>query len=68
MADPVNPIDYANETLATLLAKVVGDGTYADIIQTLKTDQPGQETAATGISTSAGQLLGNFIDDFFLAS
>ena len=29
MADPVNPFDFANETLAQFLAKSVGDGTYS---------------------------------------
>lgn len=66
MANTVNPIDFSAEDLATFLAKTVDDGTYADIVQTLKTDQVGEEAKATQIAIAAGQLWSNLGDDFFL--
>ena len=68
MADPINPFDFATETLATFLAKTVGDGTYADVIEALKIDQVGEEAKATEIGIAAGQIYGNTIDDFVLAA
>jgi hypothetical protein len=68
MADPINPFDFATETLATFLAKTVGDGTYADVVESLKIDQVGEEAKATEIRIAAGQIYGNTIDDFVLAA
>lgn len=68
MANTTSSISYLTEDLATFLAKSVSDGTYADIVQTLKTDQVGEEAAATQIAIAAGQLWSNVEDDFFLAS
>lgn len=68
MADPINPFDFATETLATFLAKTVGDGTYADVVEALKIDQVGEEAKATEIRIAAGQIYGNTIDDFVLAA
>jgi len=68
MADPINPFDFVTETLATFLAKTVGDGTYADVVEALKIDQVGEEAKATEIRIAAGQIYGNTIDDFVLAA
>ena len=68
MADPINPFDFVNETLATFLAKTVGNGTYSDVVEALKIDQVGEEAKATGIRVAAGQIYGNTIDDFVLAA
>jgi len=68
MADPINPFDFATETLATFLAKTVGNGTYADVVEALKIDQVGEEAKATEIRIAAGQIYGNTIDDFVLAA
>jgi len=68
MANPINPFDFATETLATFLAKTVGDGTYADVVEELKIDQVGEEAKATEIRIAAGQIYGNTIDDFVLAA
>jgi hypothetical protein len=68
MANPVNPIDYATEDLATFLAKTVDNGTYNDVLTTLKVDEAGNATAATQIPEAIGQLWGNVVDDFFQAS
>lgn len=68
MANPSSIFDLVDETLAQFLAKSVSDGTQADVFNTLKTDAPGQEAAATAISTVSGQLLSNGLDDFFQAS
>ncbi len=68
MANPINPFDFATETLATFLAKTVGDGTYADVVEALKIDQVGEEAKATEIRIAAGQIYGNTIDDFVLAA
>ena len=68
MADPINPFDFVNETLATFLAKTVGNGTYADVVEALKIDQVGEEAKATEIRIAAGQIYGNTIDDFVLAA
>jgi len=68
MADLINPFDFATETLATFLAKIVDDGTYADVVEALKIDQVGEEAKATEIRIAAGQIYGNTIDDFVLAA
>ena len=68
MANPINPFDFATETLATFLAKTVGDGTYADVVEELKIDQVGRQAKATEIRIAAGQIYGNTIDDFVLAA
>lgn len=68
MADPVNPFDFAGEDLVTFLAKVVSDGTYADIVEALKVDAAGQAVPASRIVEAIGQLYGNTMDDFLLAA
>jgi hypothetical protein len=50
-------------SLADLLATAVSDGTYADVLETTKTDASGQEAAATQISEYGGQLISNLWDD-----
>lgn len=67
MANPVSVIDFT-KTLATFLSEVVGDGTWDDILNALKYDNPGEEADATDIDAAAGQLWGNVIDDFFQAT
>ncbi len=68
MANAVNVFSLTTEQLSTFLAKSVSDGTYADVIGTLKTDSPGLEAPATGIATASGQLLSNLVDDYIQAS
>lgn len=68
MSNPTNVFDFPGETLAQFLAKPVSDGTYGDVADTLKVDQPGQEAAATEISVAAGELWSNMVDDFILAA
>jgi len=68
MASTINPFDFAGEDLATFLAKVKGDGTYADLIQAAKKDQAGLETDATQIDEAAGAIYGDTLDDFILAA
>lgn len=68
MATGSNPFDFAGETLAELLAKVVSDGTYADLLTALKVDAPGSERAASAINLHVGQLWGNAMDDHVHAS
>lgn len=65
MANPVSPILIDAETLAQFLAKAVSDGTWDDVIETLKVDEPGKEAAASQISVAAGQLWSNVGDDLF---
>lgn len=62
MANSPNKITKST-SLATLLATPISDGTFADVLQTTKTDAAGQEAAATQISTAAGQLIANLWDD-----
>lgn len=50
-------------SLADLLATAVSDGTYADVLETTKTDATGQEAAATDIAENGGQLIANLWDD-----
>jgi hypothetical protein len=68
MSNPTNVFDFAGETLAQFLAKPVSDGSYGDVADTLKVDQPRQEATATEISVAAGELWSNMVDDFILAS
>lgn len=65
MANPVTPILIDSETLAQFLAKSVSDGTYSDVIETVKTDEAGKEAAASQIAVAAGQLWSNLGDDLF---
>jgi hypothetical protein len=68
MSNTVNPFDFAAETLAQFLAKTISDGTFADVAEALKVDQPGQEADATDIIVAAGELWSNMVDDFVLAA
>ena len=65
MANPTSVIDFSIP-LSTWLASAVSDGTWADVAQDLKVDEPGQAAPATAISTAAGQLWSNMIDDAIL--
>lgn len=65
MANSPNVIDLSIP-LADFLAQSVDDGTYSDIIETLKFDRAGQEAAATQQDEFTGQLWGNLQDDMFL--
>ncbi len=64
MSNPTNIFDLLTEDLATFLAKAVSDGTYSDVVDTLKVDDTGLETPATGITTAEGQLWSNLLDDW----
>lgn len=68
MSNPINVFDFAGETLAQFLAKAVSDGTYGDVADTLKLDEPGLEATATQIPIAAGEIWSNMVDDFILAS
>ena len=68
MSNPINPFDFAAETLAQFLAKTISDGTFADVAEALKVDQPGQEADATDITVAAGELWSNMVDDFILSA
>jgi hypothetical protein len=50
-------------SLADLLATVVAGGTYSEVIETAKTDAPGQEAAAADISEYGGEIWSNLVDD-----
>lgn len=67
MANAPSAVDL-NLTYAEQTAVVVSDGTYADVITTLKTDEPGLEAPATAISVASGQLWANFVDDYIRAT
>jgi hypothetical protein len=71
MANPVNIFDIAGEDLATFLAKAVPGfpgTTFADIFNTLKQDEAGEEADPTEIENAVGQLWGNGEDDFIQAA
>lgn len=68
MANTPSEIDFATETLAAFLAKAVSDGTFDDVVTTLKIDNPGEEAAATQIQLAAGQIWSNVVDDFIKAT
>jgi hypothetical protein len=53
--------------LSTFLSTAVSDGTWNDIVGTLKSDEPGEEAAASQIYRYGGQLWSNIEDDMFLA-
>jgi hypothetical protein len=55
-------------SVADVLATVVGDGTYADVIQTTKVDKAGEEADATDQVDAAGQLWSNVTDDSTLVT
>jgi len=65
MANPTSVIDFSIP-LSTWLASAVSDGTWSNVAQDLKVDEPGQAAPATAISTAAGQLWANMVDDFIL--
>jgi hypothetical protein len=54
-------------TYAEQVAEPVSDGTYSDVITTLKTDETGLEAPASAISKYSGRLWANFVDDFMRA-
>ena len=62
MANSPNLIQRTT-TLATFLATAISDGTYSDVIETIKVDAAGQEAAATDIADAGGQLVANLWDD-----
>ncbi len=62
MANSPNKITKST-SLADLLATVVSDGTYSDVLETVKVDAAGQEAAATDIPQFGGQLIANLWDD-----
>jgi len=62
MANASSALDYSQRR-ADWLAQAVDDGTYDDIVVTLKVDAVGEEAAATQIEVAAGQLWSNLVDD-----
>ena len=68
MANTPSQIDLSGETLAQFLAKVVSDGTYANVVQDKKADQPGLEVTATACTGAMGQLVANIYDDLLIAA
>jgi len=66
MANAVSKCDFTIPW-ATFLATAIGDGTFADILSTLKTDEPGEIADATDIEFYCGQLWSNLGDDFLAA-
>ena len=67
MGNPVSVIDF-NDSLAVFLATAVSDGTYDDLLTTLKFDKVGEEAQATDIDAAAGQLWSNVVDDYIKAT
>ena len=67
MANPTPAADLSL-TYAEQVAVVVSDGTYSDVITTLKTDGTGLEAPASAISKHGGQLWPNFVDDYMRAT
>lgn len=62
MANSPNLITRST-SLASLLATVVSDGTYSDVLETVKVDATDQEAAASDIAEHGGQLIANLWDD-----
>jgi hypothetical protein len=67
MANTTTAADLAF-TYAEQAAIAVSDGTFADVITTLKTDDTGLEAPASAISKYSGQLWANFVDDYMRAT
>ena len=67
MGNASNTFDF-DDSLAVLLASSVSNGTYDDILTTLKFDEVGNEAEATDIDAASGQLWSNVMDDFVLAT
>lgn len=67
MGNATNAFDF-DDSLTTFLAGSISDGTYADLLTTLKFDRVGEEAVATEIDSNAGQLWANLADDYILAT
>jgi hypothetical protein len=67
MGNPTSVIDFT-VTLTDFLATAVSDGTWEDILDTLKFDEVGEEAAASQIDGAGGQLWSNMVDDFVLTA
>ena len=67
MANSPTKVDL-DLTYAQQTAVVVSDGDFADVLTTLKTDEPDNLATATAIPVAAGQLWSNFVDDFIRAT
>jgi hypothetical protein len=67
MANSPSAVDL-NLTYAEQTAVNVSNGTYSDVITTLKVDSPGDVAAALDIPESGGQLWSNFVDDYIRAT
>jgi hypothetical protein len=68
MSNPINVFDIPGQTLAQFLATPVDDGTWEDVLGTLKIDNPGEEASATEIELAAGQFWSNMVDKGITAS
>lgn len=67
MGNGTNQFDFTN-SLDTFLAQPVSNGTWSDILETLKFDKAGQGAQATDVAAFAGQLWSNLLDDYILAT
>ena len=67
MGNTTNAFDFT-VPLSTFLASSISDGTYSDLLETLKFDEIGNEAQATDIPSAAGQLWSNLADDYVLAT
>jgi hypothetical protein len=67
MSNPTSVIDF-DVTLADFLATAVSDGTWDDILDTLKFDEVGNEAAATEVDGAGGQLWSNMVDDYIITA
>ncbi len=65
MSNTVNQVNFSIP-FATFLTLPTTDasGTWNDVLETLKVDEPGQEATAPEIAVAAGQLWSNLLDDF----
>ncbi len=67
MGNTVNAFDF-DDSLAVFLAGAVSDGTFSDVIVTLKFDEIGNEALASQIDAAGGQLWSNVFDDYLQAT
>jgi len=66
MANTTSKVDLT-KTFAQFLAVAISDGTFSDVLLTLKTDEPGEAAPATAIPVACGELWANILDDFIRA-
>ena len=67
MGNGTNAFDFG-ASLSTFLGSPVSDGTWSDVVVTLKADSIDQTAKATDIANAGGQLWSNLVDDFIRAT